>query len=145
MTTFLFVIIIGLIGGLAVGFQGPLTSLMSQRLGILESLFIIHLGGTVVAGLPLLIAGGGSLGAWRSVPWYALGAGSLGLVILGAISFTIPHLGVATTIALVVIGQLVIGLGLDHFGLLGVAVRPIEVSRLLGVVILIIGTWLVLH
>ena len=145
MPTILLVIFIGLIGGLAVGFQGPLTSLMSQRLGILESLFIIHLGGTIVAGLPLLIDSGGNLGAWRSVPWYALGAGSLGLVILGAISFTIPQLGVATTIALVVVGQLIIGLLLDHFGLLGVAVRPVEIRRLLGVVILIIGTWLVLR
>jgi hypothetical protein len=33
-------IILGLIGGVAVGLQPPLASLMSHRLGIMESLFI---------------------------------------------------------------------------------------------------------
>ena len=40
-----------LAGGVAVALQGPLTSMMSQRVGTLESVFIVHLGG---AGLGLL-------------------------------------------------------------------------------------------
>ena len=74
MQNLVLVILIGLAGGVAVGLQGPLSSLMSQRIGTMESVFIVHLGGGLLAGLILLAAGGGNLGAWRSVPWYALAA-----------------------------------------------------------------------
>lgn len=145
MSTLILVIVVGLIGGLAVGFQGPLASLMSQRIGILESIFIVHLGGALIAGLPLLWSSGGNLGMWRSVPWYALSAGALGLIILGAVSYTIPRLGVAPTITLIIVGQLLIGAVLDQFGLLETAVRPIELPRLIGLGILLLGTWLVVR
>lgn len=142
MQTLILVVIIGLMGGVAVGLQGPLTSLMSQQLGTMESVFIIHFGGALAAGILLLMVGGGNLGAWRSVPWYALGAGVFGLVVLSAVSFTIPRLGVATTIILIVVGQLVIGTLLDHFGLLGASVRPVGLSRLIGITVLLFGIWL---
>ena len=41
------VILIGLIGGVAVGLQGPMSGAMSQRLGPLGSSLIIHLGGAI--------------------------------------------------------------------------------------------------
>jgi len=145
MQTVLFVVIIGLIGGVAVGFQGPLTSLMSQRLGVMESVFVVHFGGAVAAGIPLLMMRGGNLAAWRGVPWYALGAGVFGLVVLSAISYTIPRLGVTATIILIVAGQMVIGLILDQFGLLGTEVRPVNLSRLLGTAALLLGIWLIVR
>ena len=145
METLIFVVTIGLIGGVAVGLQGPLTSLMSQRLGILESVFIIHIGGALVALSPLLFMAGGNLTRWRTVPWYALGAGALGLVVLGAISYTIPRVGVASTIILIVAGQLVIGAVLDHFGLLGAPVRPLDAARLAGILVIFVGIWLIVR
>ena len=39
------VVLIGLISGVAVGLQSPLASMITQRLGMLESIFIIHIGG----------------------------------------------------------------------------------------------------
>jgi transporter family-2 protein len=143
--TVILIVIVGLIGGLAMGFQGPLASLISQRLGTLESVFIIHLGGAVVASIPLLVTGGGNLAAWRNVPWYALGAGSLGLILISAISYTIPRLGIATTVTLIVVAQLSLGAALDHFGLLGMPVRSVDLTRLLGLAILFLGTWLMVR
>jgi transporter family-2 protein len=118
---------------------------MSQRLGILESVFIIHLSGAIVALSPLLLMKGGNLSYWRTVPWYALGAGALGLVVLGAVSVTIPRIGAASTIILIVAGQLLIGAILDHFGLLGISARPIELSRLAGMVVIFGGIWLMVR
>ena len=145
MQAILVVILIGLIGGIAVGFQAPLSSLMSQRIGTMESVFVVHLGGALAALIPLIMQGGGKLGNWRQVPWYALAAGLFGLVVIGAISYTIPRLGVAATITLNVAGQLLIGLGLDHFGILGATVRPFEPSRLIGVVVVFVGVWLLIR
>ncbi len=138
-------LLVGLAGGVAVGLQGPLASLMSQRIGTLESVFIVHLGGAVLAGLFLLAARGGNLGAWRTVPWYALAAGIFGLVVLSAVSITIPRIGVATTVTLVVMAQLITGALLDQFGLLGAATRSLDPVRLIGIGVLFLGTWLIMQ
>jgi transporter family-2 protein len=143
MQAIVFLMIIAMFAGLAAGLQVPLSSLMSQRLGTLESVFIVHFGGAVAAIIPLLAKGGGALPAWRSVPWYALGAGALGLILFGAFSYTIPRLGVATTVTLAVTAQLVLGVILDHFGLFGAPLRPIDPSRIAGLLVLFGGIWLI--
>jgi transporter family-2 protein len=50
-----------------------------------------------------------------------------------------PRLGVATTIALVVAGQMLAAVALDHYGLLGVPVRPVNAWRGLGAALLVAG------
>ena len=69
MEPIILIILIGLAGGVAVGLQGPLASMISQRLGILESVFIIHIGGALIALLPLLFYSGGKLAQWKQLPW----------------------------------------------------------------------------
>ena len=142
MESILLIILIGLAGGIAVGLQSPLASMMSQRLGTLESIFIVHAGGALIALIPLLVYGGGKLGQWRSVPWYALLAGVFGLVVIGAISYMIPRIGVAGSIITVVAGQLLVGTILDQFGWLGAMQRPLDATRLIGLVIVMLGVWL---
>ena len=142
MESILLIILIGLAGGIAVGLQSPLASMMSQRLGTLESIFIVHAGGALIALIPLLVYGGGKLGQWRSVPWYALLAGVFGLVVIGAISYMIPRIGVAGSIITVVAGQLLVGTILDQFGWLGAMQRPLDATRLLGLGVVLIGVWL---
>ena len=44
MQSIIIIILIGLMGGVAVGIQAPLSSMISQRLGVMESVFIIHIG-----------------------------------------------------------------------------------------------------
>lgn len=142
MDNLVFIILIGLAGGIAVGLQSPLSSLMSQRIGTLESVFIVHIGGAVAALLPLLFYSGGKLSQWRSVPWYALVAGVFGLVVIGAVSYMIPRIGVAASIVTIVAGQILVGTLLDHFGLLGAAQRSLDPSRLLGLAVVLLGVWL---
>ena len=142
MESILLIILIGLAGGIAVGLQSPLASLISQRLGLFESVFIVHLGGAIIALIPLLILGGGKLSQWRSLPWYALGAGVFGLIVIGSMSFMIPRIGVAAAITTLVAGQLLVGTVLDHFGLLGAAVKTFDATRLLGMAVVLAGVWI---
>jgi bacterial/archaeal transporter family-2 protein len=142
MESFIVIILIGLAGGIAVGIQSPLASMISQRLGILESVFIIHIGGAIVALIPLLIYGGGKLGNWRTVPWYALCAGAFGLVVIFSMSYMIPRVGVATALIILLSGQLLIGTVLDQFGLLGAVQRPVDFMRVLGLAVVLFGVWL---
>lgn len=138
-------VLVGLLGGVAVGVQNPLASQMGQRVGILESAFIIHLGGAILAGLPLALAGGGGLARWREVPWYALWAGGLGVVLICAVSYIVPRIGILAAVSLIVAAQLGVGALLDHHGWLGLSLRPLEPARLAGMAFLLAGAWLVLR
>ncbi|MBI5935305.1 MAG: DMT family transporter [Chloroflexi bacterium] len=142
MESILLILLIGLVGGIAVGLQSPLASMLTQRLGTFESVFIVHVGGALVALIPLLFWGGGKLSQWRSVPWYAWTAGVFGLVVISAISYMIPRIGVAGSIITIVSGQLLVGMILDHFGWLGADVRPLDTTRLIGIGIVLFGVWL---
>jgi transporter family-2 protein len=122
--------------------QGPLASIITQKMGMMESAFIVHFGGAVAALLPLLFMSGGKIGLWRSLPWYTLFTGVLGLVVLSAVSYAIPRIGVAGAITSIVTGQLLISALLDHFGWLGAAVRPLDSTRILGLAVLFLGVWL---
>ena len=145
MTALMIVIVVGLVGGLAAGLQGPLASLMAKDVGTWGSVFLIHLGGTLGCLLILLIPGSHRLSAWRDVPWYALIAGLLGLVLLSALTFCIPRLGVAITMTLIIFGQLGVAAFLDHFGIFVDDVRPFDLSRLAGLVVLMVGVWLMVR
>ena len=145
MNVVLVSVLLGLLGGVAVGFQNPLASQMGRRVGILESAFIIHLGGALLAGIPLLLVGGGGLGRWREVPWYALWAGGLGVVLVSVVSYIVPRIGIAPTVALLITAQLGVSVVLDHYGLLELALRPVDPARVAGLVLLLVGCWLVLR
>jgi transporter family-2 protein len=141
MESVILIILIGLAGGIAVGLQSPMASIITQRLGIFESVFIVHIGGAIIALLPMLIYGS-KLSQWRSVPWYTLGAGIFGLVVIAAVSYMIPRVGVAASITTVVAGQLLVGVILDQFGLLGASVRSLDMTRIAGLAVVLFGVWL---
>ena len=54
----LWVIIVGLIGGAAVGIQSPIAGAMGQKVGGTASSFIIHLSGMILSGALLFLRGG---------------------------------------------------------------------------------------
>ena len=142
MESIVFIIVVGLVGGIAVGLQSPLASMLTQRLGLFESIFIVHLGGGLIALMPLIANGGGNLGQWRTVPWYVLGAGVFGLVVIAAISYMVPRVGIAAAITTIVAGQLLVGTILDQYGLLGGSGRSIDLSRAVGLAVVMLGVWL---
>jgi len=137
------VILIGLVGGVAVGVQSPIAGVMGLRVGGTASSFIIHFGGMIFSGLLLFSRGGEKIRDWQSVPWYMLGAGILGLVLFQTINITLPRLGSTVMVALIIIGQLVTGMVIDHCGLFGLATREIDITKAVGMVALLIGGYLI--
>jgi len=138
-------VVLGLIAGCAVALQGPMISLIGQRMGNLESVFIIHLSGTILSGIPLLLFRGGGLTEWRSLPWYVFFAGGFGIIIVGTISFGMPRIGAAATFTLMVVAQLAMAVLLDHFGWFHTTIRSLDLTRAAGIGIIMIGTWLVVR
>ena len=145
MFSMAFKVLVAFSGGAAAALQGTLASFMGQRVGLMASVFIVHVGGTLLAAALLLGQGGGNIAQWRTLPWYALGAGTLGVAILSSINYSIPRLGVGTTITILVTAQLMVGALVDHFGLLGTQVRPFDMTRSFGMTTMVVGTWLMLR
>ena len=75
-------------------------------------------------------------------PLYLIG-GVLGAFVVLSALMAAPRLGAATTIALFIAGQLTASLAIDHFGLLGVPERPLDLTRIAGVVCLAAGVALI--
>ena len=145
MNSYFLLIIIAVIGGVTVALQAQFMGLIDKGIGTRESVFITYVSGGILAGLIMLFSRGGNLRSWGEVPWYAYSAGVLGLVIVGAIGYTVPRLGLSRAFTIIVASQFLTIALLDHFGLLGAAMRPLDLSRLLGFGVLILGVWLIMR
>ncbi len=78
------------------------------------------------------------------VPGYGWFIGLFGVFVVGQGAFTIPKLGAAGMISLVVAGQMIGSLLMDHFGILQ-PVQPVTLQKLVGVVFLMAGVLLILR
>ena len=145
MASYTTLITIAVFGGIAVALQGQLMGLMDQRIGTKACVFITYASGGLVVTLAALLSGGWSLKGWQEIPWYAFSTGLLGLFIVGTISYTVPRLGLTAAFTVAVASQFIVAALLDHFGLLGAAIRPLDLSRSLGIGILILGVWLIVR
>ncbi|AYA36674.1 DMT family transporter [Hymenobacter oligotrophus] len=115
-------------------------------------------GGPVVAALAsfaigtvtlLLIALGSGMrlsslaGAARTEsPMVWLG-GIIGAFYVGSVTLLTPRLGVALTFGLLIAGQLLLSVALDHFGLLGLPVQRVSAGRVAGILLLLVGVLLI--
>ncbi len=138
-------ILIAVVAGAFVTIQGQFMGLMTREMGTLESVFITYGLGGLTIGLVMLLARGGDLSAWRSVPTYALFAGFLGLVIVGAIGFSVSRLGTVAAFTTIVAAQYIASALVDHFGLFGAEERPLTLSSLAGMAVILLGVWLIVR
>ena len=69
--------------------------------------------------------------------------GVFGTVYIVASIMLLPRLGAMTVIALLITGQMLTSVAFDHFGLFGLAQRPIDLYRAGGAVLLVMGVLLV--
>jgi transporter family-2 protein len=77
------------------------------------------------------------------MPWYTWLGGFLGAIFVGYITWVNQQQGVALTFALVVSGQVFCSLFIDHFGLLGSALRTITLEKIIGALLIIVGIILI--
>ena len=145
MTTPISLILIAAIGGIAVALQAQFMGLMDQQLGTLESVFITYGGGGLLVGVAMLLVRGGNLAAWQTVPWFVLLSGVLGLVIVGSIGYGTARLGLVTAMTIIIAAQFITGAVVDHFGLLGAELKPLDLTRITGIGLMLLGTWLVVR
>jgi bacterial/archaeal transporter family-2 protein len=75
----------------------------------------------------------------RSAPWWAWLGGAMGVIFVTTNILVSPRLGVAITLTLVMVAQLITSAIIDHFGFLGIETRTVSFSRVAGIVLILSG------
>jgi bacterial/archaeal transporter family-2 protein len=146
MNLFLFLIAFG--AGSAISVQAAVNSQLAGGLGgntVAAALVSFLIGTAALAaiavskgGLATAISGLGSQPTWR------FGGGLLGATAIFCTVLLAPRIGLANMLALVIAGQLLSSLLIDHFGWIGVVARPVSAIKLLGAAVMLSGVLLTL-
>jgi transporter family-2 protein len=75
----------------------------------------------------------------RAAPMYTWIGGLLGAFYVTVVILAFPHLGPGLTFGLIVAGQMLFSVVLEHFNILVAHPHPMNVPRLIGVVLVIVG------
>jgi transporter family-2 protein len=119
--------------------QAPTNAALGRSIGDLRAVVVNFLVGGIAIVVVALIIGGGLGGiSGDPVRWHYLG-GLAGAGFVTVAVLTVRPLGVTLQTAAIIIGQLAMAAVVDHYGLLGVQVRPLSAAHAGGLGLLAAG------
>lgn len=131
------------VAGAAATVQPPINARLAEKIGIIHAATISFLVGTLVLLALSLSVERGSFRAIGTTEWWQLSGGLFGAFFVAFTILAVPRLGTGTVMAALIVAQLATGLIFDHFGLFGMRQIPFDLSRLAGVVLMMVGVALV--
>ena len=133
-------------GGL-IALQAPINAVLGDAVGKLPAASVSFIVGTIALVLITLLVGGGfgEVGEARHLAWYYLTGGVLGAVYVTTALIAVRTLGAGGVVAATIAGQLSLSLVIDQLGILGVDKEPITWEKVVGVVLLAAGTFLIIR
>ena len=107
--------------------------------------FLSFLGGLLILGIMLLVVRQPlPLAAdFGTIKWYNYTGGLLGAFVVYAVIVSVHRIGAANMFVLIVAGQLITAVIMDHFSMLGMKENPVTMQKILGVLLVIGGAYLV--
>ena len=84
-----------------------------------------------------------SINTLKSLEWWKLSGGILGAFFVTTVILSVQKIGSANMIALIVAGQLLTAMVLDHYGLLGFKLHQISAWRVAGGTLIVAGVYLI--
>jgi bacterial/archaeal transporter family-2 protein len=142
--TLIVVVLIAVLGGLAGALQSQFLGVMEERVGTLASTFVTYAGGGLAVTILMLVFQGNRLWELRELPWWVFGAGLMGLVVVASLGVSVANLGLGAGLTLFTAATLILGALIEHLGWFGDG-RSLDAMRVVGVVLVIGGTWLVVR
>lgn len=146
MTMGTWLIGLGLLCGMLIASQGAINGRLSGGLGGPLQAALVSFSVGWFALLALNLAFGNrlpSVSAMAGLPWWVWIGGLLGAVMVASSATAVPKIGVAAWVSAVIAGQLIAAVAYDHFGAFGQVIRQASPMRILGVVFLGLGVYLV--
>ncbi|AJP57683.2 hypothetical protein UC34_13180 [Pandoraea vervacti] len=133
---------IAMVAGAAVPFQAGSNAALGRTLGHPLWATVASLLVSLIVVVPVLVgmrAGWPNLAAAARGPWWLWIGGVAGVAYMTAALVLTPRLGAASFIVCVIAGQVVASLIIDHFGLMGLMTKPVNLTRVAGVALIVAG------
>lgn len=139
-------LLLGIVAGGMLPIQAALNTRLGQALGspVMGALVSFGIGALSLLGV-VLVQGPSlrQLGQLRSLPPLTMAGGLLGAFYVAVVTILAPRIGATLTVSLVIVGQLLLALVLDQYGLMGLPQHPMSLLRGVGVILLLLGVWLI--
>jgi len=139
------VILTAAAGGL-IALQAPINAGLGKATGGLPAALVSFAVGSVALATIVVLSGkAGGLSSTFDVSWYYLLGGLLGAVYVANALVAVSAIGAGGVAAATIAGQLTASVAIDRLGLFGLDQVALSPERLLGVALLLAGTFLVIR
>jgi bacterial/archaeal transporter family-2 protein len=137
-----------LVTGIAIGIQSFLSGRAGTMIGPVNTGFWTNFLGGTLAGILILILSkfvNPNIGVINKTAFIiTFISGALGILIIMGISFSIARAGMAAGLAAVIFGQFLFGVIADTVGIAGVTPIPLDLRRVVGLIVMAISVILLL-
>ena len=145
MKNLIFLFVALCVGGL-VPIQGSINAHLGKSLNHpLQATFVSFFGAVLLLVVLLMAIAPAlpSMAQLKSIPLYYYSGGVYGVVFVTTILMLAPRIGIANTLVATIVGQLLLSVIFDHFGLFGLTRYPISGPRILGCAGLLVSLYLI--
>ena len=136
-------LIIALAAGIALATQSAINTQLAKAMSgeAVIATFISFAVGTIVLFFIAWVKTDlwGNLSTVPSQPWWKLIGGILGAVVVFTTVLLAPKLGITAMLFFIIVGQLITAATIDHFGLIGMPIREVNITKLIGLIIVAFG------
>lgn len=136
---FIICLILVIIGGVFMSFQSPTNATLSGYVGHFQASVLSFGGGVLILLIASALNGTGNLSLlFTAQPWQMTG-GLYGAYVVLIVTYAAPVLGIALTLTIIMLGQLIMGLAIDQFGLFLSEQIEVTFLRIVGIIIVAAG------
>ena len=136
-------LIIALAAGVALAMQSAINTQLAKAMSgeAVIATFISFAVGTIVLFFIAWVKTDlwGNLSTVPSQPWWKLIGGILGAVVVFTTVLLAPKLGITAMLFFIIVGQLITATTIDHFGLIGMPIREVNITKFIGLIIVAFG------
>lgn len=138
-------IALAFLAGVFLPLQGGINSRLGKIIAspINASLISFLVGALTLFSYTLLSRQHAQWSGLKAMPLYLWCGGIFGAFYVTVIVLAFPKIGPALTFGLVVAGQMMASLALSHFNILVEAANPLRIGKLLGVLLVIVGVFII--
>jgi raw score 10.40 len=143
VSMFFVYLIIALVAGVALATQSAINTQLAKAMSgeAVIATFISFAVGTIVLFFIAWVKTDlwGNLSAIPSQPWWKLIGGVLGAIVVFTTVLLAPKLGITAMLFFIIVGQLITATTIDHFGLIGMPIREVNITKFIGLIIVAFG------
>ena len=143
VSMFFVYLIVALAAGVALATQSAINTQLAKAMSgeAVIATFISFAVGTIVLFFIAWVKTDlwGNLSAIPSQPWWKLIGGVLGAVVVFTTVLLAPKLGITAMLFFIIVGQLITARTIDHFGLIGMPIREVNITKFIGLIIVAFG------